>query len=154
MNSPIPVASEIMLYRVSSSSLLTLDQYQSAIPAGFPSPAADYIMEEIDLGKELIPRPLSTFIVKVIGDSMINNYIPSGARLVVDRSLKPKNNSIIVGVINGEFTVKRFFKDRKAVLLIPGNPRYPKIPVTEEMEFLVWGVVTQIIIDPTKLEFA
>ena len=143
---------EVKIYRVISSSCVTLEQYYGAVPAGFPSPAADYIMEEIDLSKELMPRPLSTFIVKVTGDSMIEAHIPPNARLVVDRSIKPRNNSIVVAVVNSEFTVKRFFKNSSGIRLMPANARYLPIPITEGMEFSVWGVVTQIIIDPLKSE--
>lgn len=142
----------LKFYKVTNTSCVTLEQYYGSIPAGFPSPAADYIMEEIDLGKELIPKPLSTFIVKVIGDSMIDAHIPPNSRLVIDRSMKPHNNSIVVAVVNGEFTVKRFFKNSSGIRLIPANKKYYPIPITEGMDFSVWGVVTQILIDPFKCE--
>lgn len=151
LHSIIPSAVDpVLFYRITNHSVVTLEQYYGAIPAGFPSPAADYIMEEIDLGKELMPRPLSTFIVKVTGDSMIDAHIPPNARLVVDRSIKPRNNSIVVAVVNSEFTVKRFIKNSSGIRLMPANPKYLPIPITEDMEFSVWGVVTQIIIDPLK----
>lgn len=131
---------------------VTLRYYDYAIPAGFPSPAADYLMEEIDLSKELMPHPLSTFIVKVTGDSMIDAHILPGSKLVVDRSIKPHSNSIVVATINGEFTVKRFIKNSSGIRLLPANPRYQPIPITEGMEFSVWGVVTQILIDTFKCD--
>lgn len=136
--------------RVTSNSCITLERYETSIPAGFPSPAADYVMEEIDLGKELIQHPNSTYIVQVTGDSMIDAFIPPNARLVVDRSVKPKNGSIVVAAVNGEFTVKRFIKNSSGIRLMPANKKYPPIPITEGMELVLWGVVTQIIIDPVK----
>lgn len=143
---------EVLFYRPIDEECVTLRVYGSSVAAGFPSPAADYMMEEIDLGKELIPKPLSTFVVRVTGDSMIDAHIPPNARLVVDRSLKPRNNSIVVAVVNGEFTVKRFFKNSSGIRLMPANKKYQPIPITEGMEFSVWGIVTQILIDPVKCE--
>ena len=121
------------------------------IPAGFPSPAQDYMEEDIDLQKLLIRHPLATFLVRVKGESMINAFIPEGALLVVDRSVKPQNNDIIVGIINGEFTVKRLIKNENRIVLLPANPAYKPLQITEEMGFVVWGVVIQIIIDPKKV---
>ena len=118
------------------------------IPAGFPSPAADYMEERIDLNKELIKHPLSTFIVECEGDSMINAFIPHRARLIVDRSLTAKNGSVVVAVLNGEFTVKYFKKNERKCWLVPANRKFKEIEITPEMEMQVWGVVTTIIILP------
>lgn len=114
------------------------------VKAGFPSPAADYIEERIDLNEEFIKHPLSTFLVNCEGDSMINAFIPPKATLVVDRSLQPKNGDIILAVLNGEFTVKYLKKNDHKCWLVPANSKYPQIPVTDEMHFQVWGVVTTI----------
>lgn len=152
MVSSTAIHKEVLFYNIADQECVTLRCYDSAIPAGFPSPAADYMMEEIDLGKELMPRPLSTFIIKVTGDSMIDAHILPESKLVVDRSIKPRNNSIVVATINGEFTVKRFIKNSSGIRLMPANPRYQPIPITEGMEFAVWGVVTQILIDPFKCD--
>ncbi len=130
------------------SSKIPVILYRSCIPAGFPSPAQDYMEEEIDLQKLLIDHPLSTFLVRVKGDSMINANIPENALLVVDRSLKPHHNNIVVAVINGEFTVKRLLKKRSGIVLQAENPSYPPIIIAEGMDFMIWGVVTKIIIDP------
>lgn len=121
--------------------------YEAAIPAGFPSPAQDYLEERIDLTAELIRHPLSTFIVESTGDSMMGAFIPSRARLIVDRSLDPVNGSIVVAVLNGEFTVKFFKKNDHMCWLVPANSKYPEIRITPEMEMQVWGVVTHIITD-------
>jgi len=121
------------------------------IPAGFPSPAADYMEDQIDLNKLMIPRPSSTFFINVTGDSMKDAFIPNGAMLIVDKSIKPQNNYIVLAVVNGEFTVKRFIKNSSGIRLMPANEKYKPIPITDGMEFSVWGVVTKIIIDPLKV---
>ncbi|MBS1751897.1 MAG: translesion error-prone DNA polymerase V autoproteolytic subunit [Bacteroidetes bacterium] len=120
------------------------------VPAGFPSPAADYMEDEIDFNHLLRPRPASTFVVRVQGDSMIEANIPSNALLIVDRSVKPVSGNIVVAVVNSEFTVKRLIKNSSGIRLMPANPKYNPIPVTEGMDFAVWGTVTQIIIDALK----
>ena len=88
--------------------------YEAAVQAGFPSPALDYREERIDLDKELIRHPLSTFIVECTGDSMMGAFIPSKARLLVDRSLNAVNGNIVVAILNGEFTVKFIRKNDHA----------------------------------------
>ena len=89
--------------------------------------------------------------MQVEGDSMIKSHIPPGSYVVIDRSIKPLNNSIIVAVINGEITCKRLVKKGKTLLLVAENPKYQPIVITEEMGFLVWGTVTRVLIDATKL---
>lgn len=125
--------------------------YITSVKAGFPSPAMDYIEERISLDKELIKHPLSTFIIRSEGDSMINAFIPPNARLVVDRSLTPKNGDIVVAILNGEFTVKYFKKNDFKCWLVPANRKYTEIQVTEEMNMQVWGVVTNIITDTREV---
>src|SRR5689334_25358923 len=122
--------------------------FQSPIPAGFPSPAADYIEEKIDLNQLLVKTPAATFFVKVEGDSMVDAYIPPKALLVVDRSITPRSGDIIVAVINGEFTVKRLLKTHAGVFLAPENKKFKPIRIEDDMDFMAWGVVTKIIIDP------
>ena len=122
--------------------------YQVAIKAGFPSPALDYLEERIDLNKVLIEHPLSTFIVECTGDSMINAFIPPKAKLVVDKSLTAQNGDIVVAVMNGDFTVKFLKKNDVRCWLIPGNPKYKDIEITDEMNMQIWGVVVKVIIDP------
>lgn len=117
------------------------------VPAGFPSPAADYLEEEIDFNQYLKPRPNATFVIRVKGDSMIDAHIPDNALLIVDKSLKPSNNSIIIAVVDNEFTVKRLIKNSSGIRLMPANNKYKPIQITEDTDFRVWGVVTQIIID-------
>lgn len=119
--------------------------FDNSVPAGFPSPAMDYMQERIDLNKELIQHPLSTFIVQCEGLSMINAFIPPRARLIVDRSLTAKNGDIVLAVLNGEFTVKFLKKNRYKCWLMPANSKFKEIEITPEMDMQIWGVVTNII---------
>src|SRR5205809_2344338 len=130
---------------LSGGKLATTCFFDVSVPAGFPSPAQDYMEEEINLQDLLIPKPLSTFIIRVKGDSMKDAFIADGALLVVDRSIQADSGMIVVAVVNGEFTVKRLVKTPRAWVLHPENPMYKPIPITDEMRFEVWGVVTKII---------
>lgn len=121
--------------------------YDFKVPAGFPSPAMDYIEERIDLNKEFIPHPLSTFIIESTGYSMINAFIPPRARLIVDRSITPKNGDIVLAVLDGEFTVKFLKKNEFKCWLVPANSKFKEIEITGEMDMQIWGVVTNIITD-------
>ena len=140
-----------LLRPVTNAHVPTLFKFLGGVHAGFPSPAADYTEEEIDIKAFLMPHPSSTFIMKIEGDSMIRANIPPNSYVVIDRSVKPLNNSIIVAVINGEITCKRLVKKGRTLLLVAENPKYEPITITEEMGFLVWGTVTRVLIDATKL---
>lgn len=126
-----------------------LPYYQISVKTGFPSPANDYTEERIDLNKEFIKHPLSTFIVSCEGDSMKDAFIPPKAKLIIDRSITPKNGDIVLVVINGEFTVKYLKKNDYKCWLIPANRKYREIEITPEMDMQVWGVVIFVIINPT-----
>jgi DNA polymerase V len=119
--------------------------YLSSVQAGFPSAADDYLDRKIDLNEHLIKHPAASFFVKVKGDSMIGAGIYSGDMLIVDRSEDPKNNSIVVAILNGEFTVKRLQKTENKIFLIAENPNYKSIEITQGMDFEVWGVVLHTI---------
>ena len=122
-----------------------LPLYLSRIKAGFPSPADDYLDKKLDLNEHLIKHPASTFFVRVKGDSMIGAGINSGDMIIVDRSIKPKDKKIVVAVVNGDFTVKRFHEKGDKQFLISENPDYQPIEITEGMDFEVWGVVIHVI---------
>ena len=115
------------------------------LPAGFPSPADDYIDRGLDLNELLIKHPSATYFVRVEGDSMINAGISEGDILIVDRAVEPKNNSIVIAVLNNEFTVKRvrFLKNR--IQLIPENDNYSIIEIDENQDFEIWGTVINVI---------
>ena len=117
----------------------------SAVKAGFPSPAEGDSEEELDLNRYLIKHPAATFFVRVEGDSMSHGNILNGDLLIVDRALDPKNGSIVVALLSGEFTVKKLSFKKGKLFLEPENPSFPSLEVQEEMEFSVWGVVTYVI---------
>jgi DNA polymerase V len=121
------------------------------VQAGFPSPAADYMEERIDLNKLLIRHPVSTFLIESEGDSMKNAFIPGKARLLIDRSVTPKNGDIILAVVNGEFTVKYLRREKGRCFLVPANEDFPQLEVLPDMNFEVWGVVTSILINPNDV---
>lgn len=117
----------------------------STISAGFPSPADDFIENQLDIFDRIIKHPASTFLVRAKGNSMTDKGIQDGDILIVDRSLKPENNSIVIAYIDGEFTVKKFVKENNKVILYPANTNYKPIQVNSEDDFMVWGVVTYVL---------
>lgn len=121
---------------------LALDVCSWKIPAGFPSPAADHAQERIDLNKQLIRNKEATYFFRVKGDSMTGAGIYEGDALLVDRSIDPKHNNVVIVQLNNEFTVKRLYRRGGVVKLIAENPIYPPRLIKEEDDFLVWGVVT------------
>jgi len=122
-----------------------LPLFLTAVPAGFPSPADDYIERRLDLNAYLIHHPAATFFVRVAGDSMVEDGIRSGDMLIVDRSLEPADNNVVIACLNGELTVKRIRKHNGNPALVSGNPAYEPIEITDSMDFEVWGVVTNVI---------
>ncbi|MDZ4182740.1 MAG: translesion error-prone DNA polymerase V autoproteolytic subunit [Candidatus Cloacimonadaceae bacterium] len=115
------------------------------IPAGFPSPATDYIEGTLDLNEHLIKHPSSTFFVRVEGFSMIKAGIFPDDILIVDRSLEVTNDSIIIAVINGELTVKRLRIENERYILLSENEEFNPSHIDEESDFFVWGLVTYVI---------
>lgn len=122
-----------------------LPLYACKVSAGFPSPADDFLEGKLDLNQHLVHHPAATFFVRATGDSMKNAGIYPDDILIVDRSLTPKNNSIVIAVVNGELTVKRLHKTATHVVLQPENPAYEPIVITPEHDFHIWGVVTNVI---------
>lgn len=133
------------LYFADVSSDLALPFIEDGILAGFPSPAGDYMDLTIDLNRELVTNPDATFYARVKGRSMQEAGIHPGDVLVVDRSLTAQHGDIVVAYLNGEFTVKRFTLSGTACILLPANKDFPSIPVDENDEFRIWGVVTYVI---------
>tara|TARA_B100001027_G_scaffold36359_1_gene22510 strand:+ start:532 stop:987 length:456 start_codon:yes stop_codon:yes gene_type:complete len=119
--------------------------YKEAVECGFPSPARDFTEGTIDLNEELIPRPNSTFIVRARGDSMIGSGIYPGDLLIVDRSLSPRHGSVIIAVLDGELSVKSLKLENDQVTLSSSNPNYSDVIVSEEMDFTIWGVCTNVV---------
>ena len=133
---------QIEIHKIDISSSLPLQFADEGIKAGFPSPAQDYMEQAIDLKKELIRHPTSTFYGRVTGDSMRDEGIEEGDILVIDKSLELMDDDLAVCFIDGEFTVKRVRLEPEAIWLVPSNPDYPLIKVTKENDFMIWGIVT------------
>ena len=125
---------------------LLLPFHLQKVGAGFPSPATDYVEDDIDLNTHLIKNIPSTFLIRVQGKSMNNVGIYNGDLLVVDRSLDPKNFSTVIVNINEELVVKSFIKEKNQSFLTSGSKKIEdKINLTENPEIFIWGVVTYVI---------
>lgn len=119
--------------------------FLESVQAGFPSPADDYIDQQLDLNDHLIEHPAATFFVRVEGRSMMDAGILSGDILVVDRARQPRHNTIVIAAVDGELTVKRLQKKGKALFLVPENKEFEPIKITPETAIDIWGVVTYVI---------
>ena len=119
--------------------------YDYSVSAGFPSPADDHLEKNLDLNEYLIKNPASTFFVRVEGESMIGSGINSNDILIVDRSLKVSNGKIIIAVLYGELTVKRLRFSQNEIWLDAENEKFDSIQITEEMNFHIWGIATNVI---------
>ena len=133
------------LFNIIHNTQIKTPIFLDKISAGFPSPATDYMENKLDLNEYLIKNPAATFIVKASGSSMINADIYSGDLLIIDRSLIPRNDNIVIASIFGDLTVKKLKKRKNTLFLISANDNYPSIEVKEEMECFIWGVVTFVI---------
>src|SRR4030042_1287141 len=117
----------------------------ATVPAGFPSPAGDDEEGKLDLNRHLIKNPAATFFVRVTGDSMLKAGIHSGDLLVVDRSLEPRDKNVVIAVVNGELTVKRIRIRKNRLTLEAENDAYKSQEINDQIDFEVWGVVTNVI---------
>ena len=125
---------------------ILLPFHVNKVGAGFPSPATDYVEEDIDLNSHLIKNIPATFLIRAQGKSMNCVGINDGDILIVDRSLDPKNFSTVVANINEELVVKNFIKENNQSFLTSGSKEIKdKINLTENPEILIWGVVTYVI---------
>ena len=125
---------------------LTVPFHLHKAGAGFPSPATDYIEEDVDLNIHLIKNVPATFIIRVQGKSMMDVGIYDGDLLVVDKSLKPKNFSTVVANVYDELVVKNFVKEKDEQFLISGSKKIEdKIIINNDSEIFIWGVVTYVI---------
>lgn len=119
---------------------LPLDEVR--VSAGFPSPAADYAEKTLDINEYLVRNPVSTFFFAVEGDSMQGAEIFDGDILVVDKSIAPRHGHIVIAFVDGQRLVKRLHHRAGRVALLAENPAFPPFEIRDDMEFLVWGVVT------------
>ena len=123
------------------------------ITAGFPSPAEDYIELGIDLNKYLIKNPISTFFLRVSGNSMNNAGIYNDDLLIIDRSINPNPGHIVVALLDGEFTLKRLIKKQDTYYLKADKENYPAINLYEYIDIQIWGVAIYSIHELTKQKF-
>ena len=132
-------------YSVDKTAFEKIPLFEGSVSAGFPSPADDFKELRISIDQEVVRNEEATFYARVSGESMQGAGLDDGDLLVIDRSLEPVDNKIAVCFIDGEFTVKRLKVNKDEVLLIPENPKYQSIKVTEENELIIWGVVTYVV---------
>lgn len=138
-------SSVAQIYRAEPGKKLARPLFLSTVPAGFPSPAEDYIEQSLDLNEHLIKHPAATFFLRVSGDSMIGAGIHHDDILVVDRSLTPLSGKIVIAIVDGELTVKRFLQHGQKCRLVAENPDYSDIELENDMNLEIWGVVTSSI---------
>lgn len=128
---------------------LHLPLYLAGVQAGFPSPADDFIDKRLDLNEHLIAHPAATFFVRAVGDSMLGAGIHDGDLLIVDRAAEACSGKVVIAAVHGELTVKRLERRGERMLLVPANPDYPAIDVTEGASggegFEIWGVATHVV---------
>ncbi|HAT1815729.1 TPA: translesion error-prone DNA polymerase V autoproteolytic subunit [Legionella pneumophila] len=141
----IPLSQLAKLERLKSHESYQLPVFASKIQAGFPSPADDYIEGYLDLNTKFIKHPSSTFVLQATGESMVDAGIFSSDWLLVDRSIEPSDGRIVIAAVNGELTVKRLSKKGGRVQLLPANPKFQPIDITEDSEMVIWGVVTLVL---------
>jgi len=133
---------QVYTYAPESSERYMIAAGVGHVPAGFPSPSQDYSDTKIDLTQMLIRDELSTFIVRVSGDSMEGAGIYDGDKLIVDRSIEPRDGHVVIAVVDGEMTVKRLRVTPTGVVLQAENTEYPDVTVAELSDLTIWGVAT------------
>lgn len=119
--------------------------YLSAVKAGWPSPAEDYIDEQINLHELVVRNPPATFFLRASGDSMLGVGIHDGDLLVVDRSAEALHNRVVIAALDGELLVKKLVQRGRKAFLAPANPDYPEIEITNREYVYIWGVVTYVL---------
>lgn len=135
----------ITFFSTDVSMELKLPYVVEGISAGFPSPADDFLDLSIDINKHLIKNPSTTFYGRVRGNSMIDAGIHDGDLLIIDKSLELTNNKIAICFIDGEFTVKRVKIEKDIIWLVAENKDYKPIKVTKDNDFIVWGIVINVV---------
>ena len=135
----------IEIFNPEDNGSMEIPYSDNRVSAGFPSPAEHYSSLKLDLNKELIKNPAATFYARVKGVSMIDEGIDDGDLIVIDKSIEPYTGCLAVCYIDGEFTLKRFEKHEDYGLLIPANKDYSPIKVTDNNDFIIWGIVTYVI---------
>jgi DNA polymerase V len=134
-----------VLYPTQDNQPIRRPLFSYKVPAGFPSPADDYIEERLSLDEHLISNRNATFFVRAQGKSMVGAGIYDGDLLVVDKSITPSSGQIVIAFIDGEFTVKRLILRDNKTILKAENPRFKDIQLMDGQELQVWGVVTATV---------
>jgi len=141
------IAQALLPRRVGAETQRRIPMFVALVPAGFPSPAEQYVEEELDLNKHLVPagHEASTFIIRVSGWSMIGAGIYDGDEIVVDRAHENPIGKVVVASHNGAMTIKRLRRREGKLVLLAENPHYPDRAIAEDDEFAVWGVVVRVL---------
>lgn len=142
---PAPLHVIEILRGVNETAAMPLPLFASRVPAGFPSPADDYVDQRLDLNAHLVEHPAATFFTRVSGHSMRGAGIHDGDLLIVDRALEPQDGRIVIAAVNGELTVKRLRLRKNGAWLVPEHPDYKPLKITEGLDCVIWGVVTRVI---------
>jgi len=134
----------VKIYRAESTDEVIALPFVGSIPAGFTSPAGDYLEDAIDLNSLVIRNKDYTFIGKIEGTSMVDAYLNDKDIVIIDRSLEPRDKDMVVVSVDGEFTIKyvSIDKENDKIWLVPANPDFPKVEVSKDSDFRIWGVVT------------
>ena len=143
-NGPVQVSNVADLYQDVAQAQFNCPLFVARVAAGFPSPAEDYAEKRLELS-DLIKHPVSTFFVKVSGDSMIDAGIFDGDLLIVDKAEPVRNGHICVAIVDGEFCVKQFEQASGRVRLISANPNFPPLEIAPEQDFELWGRVIYVL---------
>ena len=139
------IASASILFAIHAPSKVPLPLFTGKVAAGFPSPADDYVEKNLDLNELLVQKPAATFFVRAQGESMLGAGIHPNDILVVDRSLEAVPGKVVICAINGELTVKRLERVNDQWQLKAENPAYADIVIHDDLELVIWGVVTNVI---------
>ncbi|MFM7887494.1 MAG: LexA family protein [Pseudanabaena sp.] len=133
------------IFKPDRKTKVRLPLYLNPVAAGIPTTTEDYIDDNIDLNRHLVKHPETTYLVRVVGESMIDAGIHPNDMLIVDRSIEVTNGQVVIAVVNGELTVKRIRKDRDKLWLMPENESFKPIEIDEHTDLHIWGVVTNVI---------
>lgn len=133
------------IYEVCDKNLVSVPLVNNKVAAGFPSPAAGYEEESLNINDLLITNAPATFYIRVTGNSMIDANIHEGDILVVDKSIEPAHGQVVIAIVNGDFTVKTLYMKDGDIKLLPANPDYPEILLSGEDQLNIWGVVSYAI---------
>jgi DNA polymerase V len=139
------MSKEIKIFAPDTGESLYVAIAESPVKAGFPSPAEDHTDIKLDLNKELIKNPSSTFFARVSGESMVDDGVDDGDLLIIDKSAEPFDGALAVCYLDGEFTLKRVKKETDHILLVPANSSFQPIKVSKEDDFMIWGIVRYLI---------